>query len=110
MFLSFLLKLSQRGGLVEYPKEISCAHVEQIFGQAADFVARPMKLGDVSVTAFFIDGLTSGSEIAEYVLQPISQVLHGTEEELYEQFIDACWKIEGKGFQDLTTQAKLDLL
>lgn len=33
-----------------------------------------------------------------------------SEEELYEQFMDACWKIEGEGFQDLNTQAKLDLL
>jgi len=33
-----------------------------------------------------------------------------SEEELYEQFIDACCKIQGESFQDLSTQAKLDLL
>ncbi|MBQ9967548.1 MAG: spore germination protein [Oscillospiraceae bacterium] len=73
---------------MEYPNEISCANVKQVFADAADLVVRPIKIGDVSVTAFFIDGLTAGSEIAEYVLQPMSQALHGTEEEVYAQCLD----------------------
>ena len=69
---------------MEYPKEISCANVEAVFQNAADFVVRPLKIGDVAVKAYFIDGLTAGSEIAEYVLQPMSQALRGTAEEMYE--------------------------
>ena len=73
---------------MEYPKEISCKNVEKVFADAADLVVRPLKPGDVSATAYFIDGLTAGSEIAEYVLQPMSQALSGTAEEMYEQCLD----------------------
>ena len=54
---------------MEYPKEISCANVERVFADAAEFVVRPIKMGDVTATAFFIDGLTSGSEIAVLLCQ-----------------------------------------
>lgn len=70
---------------MEYPKGISRANVEQVFADAADFVVRPLKLDGVSAAAFFIDGLTAGGQIAEYVLQPMVQALHGTEEQMYAQ-------------------------
>ena len=73
---------------MEYPNGISRVNVEKVFENAADFVVRPMKIDGISVTAFFIDGLTSGSEIAEYVLQPMAQSLQGTEEEMYGQCLD----------------------
>lgn len=73
---------------MEYPNGISRANVEKVFENAADFVVRPLKLGDVEAAAYFIDGLTSGSEIAEYVLQPMAQALHGTAEEMYTQCLD----------------------
>lgn len=73
---------------MEYPKGISCKNVEKVFENAADFVVRPLKMGDVEAAAYFIDGLTSGSEIAEYVLQPMAQALHGTAEEMYTQCLD----------------------
>ena len=89
---------------MEYPKKISCADVERIFGRAADLVVRPIKLGDVSVTVYFIDGLTAGTEIAEYVLQPMSQVLRGTEEELFAGCLDgAVYSAVAKPVEDMQT-------
>ena len=73
---------------MQYPKEISCANVEKIFADAADFMVRPLKLDGASATAYFIDGLTSGSEIAEYVLRPMAQTLTGPAEEMYGQCLD----------------------
>ena len=58
---------------MEYPQGISAEHVQQVFRDAADLVVRPLKLGEVSATAFFIDGLTSGSEIADFILHPITR-------------------------------------
>lgn len=73
---------------MEYPKEISCANVERVFADAADLVVRPVTIQGVTATAYFIDGLTSGSEIAEYVLQPMAQNLFGTAEEQYTGCLD----------------------
>lgn len=73
---------------MEYPRGISAAHVEQVFQGAADLVIRPMQLDRVRATAYFIDGLTSGSEIADFVLHPMSRLLHGTAEEMLEQCLD----------------------
>lgn len=63
---------------MEYPQGITAAHVQSVFQGAADLVVRPLRLEEVSATAFFIDGLTSGSEIADFVLHPMSQLLHGS--------------------------------
>lgn len=88
IFLPFLPKLSQRGDLVQYPETIASSSVKQVFADAADLVVRPIKMGDVTATAFFIDGLTSGSEIAEYVLQPMAQDLRGSEEAVFRGCLD----------------------
>ena len=73
---------------MEYPKGISTEHVKQVFLDAADFVCRELKIGAVSATAFFIDGLTSGNAISEYVFQPMSEALSGTAEEMLGQCLD----------------------
>ena len=59
---------------MEYPKGISAENVQQVFRDAADLVIRPLELDGVKATAFFIDGLTSGSEIADFILHPISKL------------------------------------
>ena len=73
---------------MEYPQGISAEHVQQVFRDAADLVVRPLKLGEVSATAFFIDGLTSGSEIADFILHPITRYLHGSAKEMLGQCLD----------------------
>lgn len=73
---------------MEYPQSISAEHVEQVFQGAADLVIRPLKLGTHAAAAFFIDGLTSGSEIADFILHPVTTLLHGTPEEMLAQCLD----------------------
>lgn len=87
---------------MEYPKEISSLAVKEIFGNAADLVVRPVSVGETVATVFFIDGLTSGSEIAEYVLQPMSQALRGTETQVYEGCLDGrVYSAVAKAVEDL---------
>ena len=73
---------------MEFPHGISAEHVRQVFCGAADLVERPLKLGDVQATAFFVDGLTSGSEIADFILHPMVQNLHGSAEEMLGQCLN----------------------
>lgn len=73
---------------MEYPNGISAAHVRQVFAGAADFVERRLTLQGGMATAFFIDGLTSGSEIADFVLHPVTELLSGTAEEMLEQCLN----------------------
>ena len=73
---------------MEFPQGISAEHVRLVFRGAADLVERPLKLGEVRATAFFIDGLTSGSEIADFILHPVVQNLQGTAEDMLRQCLD----------------------
>ena len=73
---------------MELPQEISVENVKQVFSDAADFVCRNLSIGAVKACAFFIDGLTSGNAISEYVLQPMSEALNGSAEEMLGQCLD----------------------
>ena len=73
---------------MEYPNGITAAHVRQVFTGAADFVERRLALRGGMATAFFIDGLTSGSEIADFVLHPVTELLSGTAEEMLDQCLN----------------------
>jgi len=73
---------------MELPQEISVENVKQVFSDAADFVCRDLSIGAVKACAFFIDGLTSGNAISEYVLQPMSEALNGSAEEMLGQCLN----------------------
>ena len=73
---------------MELPQEISVENVKQVFSDAADFVCRDLSIGAVKACAFFIDGLTSGNAISEYVLQPMSEALNGSAEEMLDQCLN----------------------
>ncbi len=45
--------------------------VAAMFEGAADFETRSVTAGGVPVTVYFIDGLTSGGDIADFVLRPL---------------------------------------
>ena len=93
---------------MEYPKGISAEHVQQVFRDAADLVVRPLELDGKKATAFFIDGLTSGSEIADFVLHPVSQLLHGTAEEMLAQCLDGTvYSAVAKPVEDLESLCRL---
>ena len=59
--------------------------IKAVFGQTADLVAHPLNLESVQAEVLFIDGLVSGSEIAEYVIGPMMRNLSGTAEDMYAQ-------------------------
>ncbi|MBQ7523621.1 MAG: spore germination protein [Oscillospiraceae bacterium] len=48
--------------------------VAAIFRDAADFTSREIFVGGRKLTLFFLDGLTSGSEIALQVLRPLAEL------------------------------------
>ena len=57
-----------------------------IFAGAADFQERGFSSCGTALSLFFVDGLTSGSELADFVLRPLcEQLFPGTSEELYRQ-------------------------
>lgn len=93
---------------MEVPQGISAAHVQRVFQDAADLVVRPLKLGEVPATAFFIDGLTSGSEIADFILHPVTQLLHGSAAEMLDQCLDGTvYSAVAKPVEDMESLCKL---
>ena len=59
------------------------AEIRAIFEGASDFEPRTLRTGDATLYAYFIDGLVSGSFIADYIYKPISQDLPRNVEEAY---------------------------
>lgn len=60
-----------------YPGAISDENVRRIFSGAGDFNARELRCGGFILYAYAIDGLTSGADTSEYVIQPILEQLGG---------------------------------
>lgn len=58
--------------------------IEERFREAADFEKRTLRQGVQTLYAYYIDGLTSGSDIAEYVFRPIVRDLPGDVAEAYQ--------------------------
>lgn len=59
--------------------------VRNLFKEAGDFIARELYCGKWKLHAYAIDGLISGSDMSEYVLRPITEILRGDSmEALYE--------------------------
>lgn len=51
------------------------AQIRAVFEGAGDFETRTLRSGEHSLYAYFIDGLVSGSSVAQYIFQPILQEL-----------------------------------
>lgn len=60
------------------------AAIKALFGDADDFESRTLRQGSAALYAYYIDGLTSGSDIAEYIFKPISQDLPRDVEQAYQ--------------------------
>ena len=52
---------------------ITARAVRALFGGTCDLVERPVTAGGQALTLFFIDGLTSGGDIADFVLRPLAE-------------------------------------
>ena len=59
------------------------AEIKAIFAGASDFETRTLRTGESSLYAYFIDGLVSGSFIADYIYKPITQDLPQNVQEAY---------------------------
>jgi len=69
-----------------YPGKLTDENICAIFGQAGDFVRRKLCCEDLTLFIYSIDGLTSGADTSEYVIQPIMQQLRGeTMAQLYDR-------------------------
>ena len=54
--------------------------IKSRFAEAGDFVTRTLRCGGNPLYAYYIDGLTSGGDISEYVFKPVSENLSGSME------------------------------
>lgn len=69
-----------------YSGELTHENISAIFDGAGDFVIRPIRCDGFDLYAYSIDGLTSGADISEYVMEPLLAKLNGTSiEQLYER-------------------------
>lgn len=80
-----------------------------MFDGAGDFVHRQIQCGKWSLYVYSIDGLVSGSEIADYILKPICQNLKAESmEDLYRQALRGrVYSAVAKPCDDLDTAARL---
>ena len=59
--------------------------IKSRFAEAGDFVTRTLRCDGNTLYAYYIDGLTSGGDISEYVVRPLTDNLPDAgEQELYE--------------------------
>ena len=71
---------------MEEKRPISDKAILEAFGETGDFVARDVDAAGFRLRAYFIDGLTSGGDISDFVIKPLSTVLSGqTPSELLEK-------------------------
>lgn len=57
--------------------------IRALFGQSQDFETRTLRQGGGTLYAYYLDGLTSGSDIAEFIFRPIAEGLPEDPEEAY---------------------------
>ena len=75
-----------RESIPAYTGELNDVNLRGIFSGAGDFCTRELVAGGQTVYAYFIDGLVSGSEIAEFVFKPLRENLtEGTPAQLLAQ-------------------------
>lgn len=60
------------------------SEIRAIFEGASDFETRTLRSGANTLHAYFIDGLVTGSFVAEYIFQPVVQLLPESVPEAYE--------------------------
>lgn len=67
----------------QYDGAITHKRICEIFAQASDFNVRELRICDHTLYLYAIDGLTSGSEISEYVVQPLMQLREKNMQEMF---------------------------
>ena len=69
----------------QYPGELTDENIREVFRDAGDFVARELHCGAGTVMFYYIDGLTSGGDIGQFVLKPLYENLSGNMRLAYDQ-------------------------
>lgn len=69
-----------------YPGEITDENIRDIFRNAGDFNIRQLQCSNHILYVYAIDGLTSGGDISEYVVKPLTERLRG---DTMQQLFDA---------------------
>ncbi len=62
-----------------YPGELCDENIAMIFEGAGDLNRRRLRCEGYTLYVYAIDGLTSGGDIADYVIKPITEHLHGAD-------------------------------
>lgn len=68
-----------------HPGELTDQNVRAVFDGAGDFTARDLDFHCGTVHGYYIDGLTSGGDIADFVFKPLFQNVGGGLEQAYQQ-------------------------
>ena len=73
-------------GVKRMKEAITDGGLRELCADAGEFIARELRCGQWTLWVYAIDGLTSGSDMSEYVLRPITEILRGESmEELYKE-------------------------
>lgn len=89
-----------------YTGELTDANICGIFHNAGDFVRRQLCCGEFTIYAYSIDGLTSGGDISDYVLKPISRLKAATMDDLLQKAMDGqIYNVVAVPCEDLNTAA-----
>lgn len=85
--------------------------IREAFGDTGDFVAREVAAAGFRVTLYFIDGLTAGNTISDFVVRPLSLALAGgsVEELLKKAETGSVYSAVTKPVTDLETGLSLML-
>ena len=87
-----------------YPGDLTDGNIRAIFHGAGDFIVRPLHCGNFRLFLYAIDGLTSGGDISDYVVKPITGHLtadsitalyqHALQGMIYSSVADACHDLD----------------
>lgn len=83
-----------------YPGKLTDENIRAVFAGAGDFIVRPLRCGNFDLCLYAIDGLTSGGDISDFVVKPITEhltadsmaalYLHALRGMVYNVVADAC--------------------
>ena len=88
-----------------YPGGMTDQDIRTVFEGAGDFTARDLRCGDLTVHTYYIDGLTSGADISEYVFKPLFKNIRGDMAQAYEAALHGgvynCTTVSCKDLDDI---------
>lgn len=72
-----------------YTGKLTDENITHIFRDAADFIRRELKCGELTVYAYAIDGLIASAYASDYIFKPITEHLRGdTVQSLYDKAME----------------------